>query len=180
MARSVLQDTYEKDVVPKLIEKLGYSNPMEIPRLVKIVVNSGVSTSADRTVLPEVVETLAAITGQRPVTTKARMSISNFKLREGQAVGACVTLRRDLMYNFLYRLINVVLPRVRDFRGISPKGFDGVGNYNMGLADQSVFTEVDLDKSKHTIGMNISIVTTARTDKEAKEMLALFGMPFAK
>jgi large subunit ribosomal protein L5 len=180
MARSVLQDNYEKDVVPKLIEKLGYSNPMEIPRLVKIVVNSGVSTSADRTVLPEVVETLAAITGQRPVTTKARMSISNFKLREGQAVGACVTLRRDLMYNFLYRLINVVLPRVRDFRGISPKGFDGVGNYNMGLADQSVFTEVDLDKSKHTIGMNISIVTTARTDKEAKEMLALFGMPFAK
>jgi large subunit ribosomal protein L5 len=180
MARSVLHDYYEKDIVPKLVEKLGYTNPMEIPRLEKIVVNSGVSTASDKTMLPEVVETLAKITGQRPVTTKARKSISNFKLREGMPVGACVTLRKELMYNFLYRLINIVLPRVRDFRGISPKGFDGAGNYNMGLADQSVFTEIDLDKAKHTVGMNISIVTTARTDKEANELLSLFGMPFAK
>ncbi len=178
MAKSVLQDTYNNDVFPKLKEKRQYQNGMQVPRLVKIVVNTGVSTARERDFLPEAVETLATITGQRPVVTKARKSISNFKLRDGMSVGACVTLRKDLMYNFLYRLIHVVLPRVRDFRGISPKGFDGAGNYNMGLTDQSVFTEINLDKVKNTIGMNISIVTTASSDDEARDLLSMLGMPF--
>ena len=177
--KSVLYETYKKEIVPALKEKRGYTNPMQIPKLVKIVVNTGVKTDKDREVMTAAVETLGAITGQKPVITKSRMNISNFKLRKGMAVGACVTLRRDVMYNFLYKLINIVLPRVRDFRGISPKSFDGVGNYNFGLSEQSVFTEIDLDKIKHTIGMNITIVTTARTDEEAKDLLSLMGMPFA-
>ena len=177
--KSVLYETYKKEIVPALKEKRGYTNPMQIPKLVKIVVNTGVKTDKDREVMTAAVETLGAITGQKPVITKSRMNISNFKLRKGMAVGACVTLRRDVMYNFLYKLINIVLPRVRDFRGISPKSFDGVGNYNFGLSDQSVFTEIDLDKIKHTIGMNITIVTTARTDDEARDLLSMMGMPFA-
>ena len=177
--KSVLYETYKKEIVPALKEKRGYTNPMQIPKLVKIVVNTGVKTDKDREVMTAAVETLGAITGQKPVITKSRMNISNFKLRKGMAVGACVTLRRDVMYNFLYKLINIVLPRVRDFRGISPKSFDGVGNYNFGLSEQSVFTEIDLDKIKHTIGMNITIVTTARTDDEARELLSMMGMPFA-
>ena len=150
-----------------------------MPRLQKVVINAGISTSRDREAITEAVNSLGAITGQRPVVTKARKSISNFKLREGMAVGVCVTLRRGAMYNFLYRLINVSLPRVRDFRGLAAKAFDGAGNYNMGLADQSVFTEIDLDKVKHNVGMNITIVTTAQTDDDARELLALLGMPFA-
>ncbi|MBQ9366186.1 MAG: 50S ribosomal protein L5 [Victivallales bacterium] len=177
--KSVLYETYKKEIVPALKEKRGYTNPMQIPKLVKIVVNTGVKTDKDREVMTAAVETLGAITGQKPVITKSRMNISNFKLRKGMAVGACVTLRRDVMYNFLYKLINIVLPRVRDFRGISPKSFDGVGNYNFGLSEQSVFTEIDLDKIKHTIGMNITIVTTARTDDEARDLLSMMGMPFA-
>ena len=177
--KSVLYETYQKEIVPALKEKRGYTNPMQIPKLVKIVVNTGVKTDKDREVMTAAVETLGAITGQKPVITKSRMNISNFKLRKGMAVGACVTLRRDVMYNFLYKLINIVLPRVRDFRGISPKSFDGVGNYNFGLSEQSVFTEIDLDKIKHTIGMNITIVTTARTDDEARDLLSMMGMPFA-
>ena len=177
--KSVLYETYMKEIKPALKEKRGYTNPMQIPKLVKIVVNTGVKTDKDREVMTAAVETLGAITGQKPVITKSRMNISNFKLRKGMAVGACVTLRRDVMYNFLYKLINIVLPRVRDFRGISPKSFDGVGNYNFGLSEQSVFTEIDLDKIKHTIGMNITIVTTARTDDEARDLLSMMGMPFA-
>ncbi len=177
--KSVLYETYKNEIVPALKEKRGYTNPMQIPKLVKIVVNTGVKTDKDREVMTAAVETLGAITGQKPVITKSRMNISNFKLRKGMAVGACVTLRRDVMYNFLYKLINIVLPRVRDFRGISPKSFDGVGNYNFGLSEQSVFTEIDLDKIKHTIGMNITIVTTARTDDEARDLLTMMGMPFA-
>ena len=177
--KSVLYETYKKEIVPALKEKRGYTNPMQIPKLVKIVLNTGVKTDKDREVMTAAVETLGAITGQKPVITKSRMNISNFKLRKGMAVGACVTLRRDVMYYFLYKLINIVLPRVRDFRGISPKSFDGVGNYNFGLSDQSVFTEIDLDKIKHTIGMNITIVTTARTDDEARDLLTMMGMPFA-
>ena len=177
--KSVLYETYKKEIVPALKEKRGYTNPMQIPKLVKIVINTGVKTDKDREVMTAAVETLGAITGQKPVITKSRMNISNFKLRKGMAVGACVTLRRDVMYNFLYKLINIVLPRVRDFRGISPKSFDGVGNYNFGLSEQSVFTEIDLDKIKHTIGMNITIVTTARTDDEARDLLSMMGMPFA-
>ena len=176
---SVLYETYKNEIVPALKQKRGYTNPMQIPKLVKIVINTGVKTDKDREVMTAAVDTLAAISGQKPVITKSRLNISNFKLRKGMAVGACVTLRRGAMYNFLYRLINIVLPRVRDFRGISPKSFDGVGNYNFGLSEQSVFTEIDLDKIKHSIGMNITIVTTARTDDEARDLLTLMGMPFA-
>ena len=176
---SVLYETYKNEIVPALKQKRGYTNPMQIPKLVKIVINTGVKTDKDREVMTAAVDTLAAISGQKPIITKSRMNISNFKLRKGMAVGACVTLRRGAMYNFLYRLINIVLPRVRDFRGISPKSFDGVGNYNFGLSEQSVFTEIDLDKIKHSIGMNITIVTTARTDDEARDLLTLMGMPFA-
>lgn len=179
MATSVLYEQYRKEVAPRMMRERGYTNPMQVPRLSKIVLNSGVSTSRDREVLQEVVRTLAAISGQKPVITKSRKSISNFKLRQGMSVGACVTLRGQTMWNFLHRLINVVLPRVRDFRGISPKGFDGAGNYNMGLAEQSVFMEVELDKVKHNIGMNISIATTAKTDEEARLLLSLLGMPFS-
>ena len=178
MAASYLQEYYQTQVMPKLSEERGYKNTLEIPRLSKIVVNTGVSARNEREVLDEAVETLAIITGQRPVITTARVNISNFKLRKGMPVGACVTLRKQMMYNFLHRLINVVLPRVRDFRGISGNAFDGARNYSMGLQDQSTFTEIDLDKVKHTIGMNISIVTTANTDEEGKALLRLLGMPF--
>ena len=180
MATSALRDFYIADVVPQLMKSRGYTNRLQVPRLKKIVLNTGVGTSREREVLPEAVKTLATITGQRPVVTKARKSISNFKLRQDMQVGACVTLRGERMYSFLYRLINVALPRVRDFRGVPGKAFDGAGNYTLGLNDQGVFTEVDLDKVKHAIGMDISIVTTARTDAEAKELLALLGMPFSK
>jgi len=176
---SVLYETYKNTIVPQLKEKRGYKNPNEVPRLLKIVLNTGVKTDKDREVMNAAVETLGAITGQKAVITKSRLNISNFKLRKGMNVGACVTLRRGVMYNFLYKLINIVLPRVRDFRGISPKSFDGAGNYNFGLSEQSVFTEIDLDKIKHTIGMNITIVTSAKTDEEARELLSLMGMPFA-
>ena len=179
MIKSVMYERYKDEVVPQLMEKRGYKNLLQVSRLEKIVVNTGVSTDRDKEVLSEAQATLAAITGQKPVVTKARKSISNFKLREGMSVGACVTLRKGMMYNFLYRLVNVALPRVRDFRGIPSKAFDGAGNYSFGLTDQSVFTEIDLDKVKHTIGMNITIVTTAPSDDEARELLALLGMPFA-
>ncbi|MBP5639791.1 MAG: 50S ribosomal protein L5 [Victivallales bacterium] len=179
MITSALSDFYKNTVVPQLVEKRGYKNPLEIPKLVKIVVNTGVGTDKDREVMQSATETLALITGQKPVITKSRLNVSNFKLRKGMAIGACVTLRRGTMYNFLYRLVNIVLPRVRDFRGISPKSFDGVGNYNFGLPESTVFTEIDPDKMKHIIGMNITIVTTARTDDEARDLLTLLGMPFA-
>ncbi len=179
MITSTLYEQYTKSVVPQLKEKRGYQNPMQIPRISKIVVNTGVGTDKDREVMQAAVDTIASITGQKPVITKSRLNISNFKLRKGMAVGASVTLRRGVMYNFLNRLINIVLPRVRDFRGVPPKAFDGAGNYNFGITDQSVFTEIDLDKIKHTIGMNITIVTTAKTDDEARDLLALMGMPFA-
>jgi len=179
MSDSTLSEHYTTTVVPELIKRRGYKNPMEVPRLLKVVINTGISTAREREALEEALTVLGVICGQRPVATKARMSISNFKLREGTSVGARVTLRRAMMYSFLYRLMNTVLPRVRDFRGVSARAFDGAGNYNFGLDDQSVFTEIDLDKVKHTIGMNITIVTTANTDDEAKELLTLLGMPFA-
>jgi len=179
MAKSVLAKHYEGEVVSRLIKDRGYANRYQVPRLVKVVVNSGVGTAQEREVLQEAQDTLATITGQRPIVTRAKKSISNFKLREGMPVGVCVTLRGARMYNFLYRLVNVVLPRVRDFRGVPGKAFDGAGNYSMGLSEQSVFTEIDLDKAKHTIGMNICIVTTAGTDEEARALLTLLGMPFS-
>lgn len=180
MARSsVLQQTYRDEIVPELMKKRGYKNLLQVPRVEKVVLNSGVSTARDREALKEAGDTLAVISGQHAVVTKARLSVSNFKLREGMEVGTRVTLRGALMYNFLYRLINVALPRVRDFRGVPAKGFDGAGNYNMGLQDQTMWPEIDLDKSKHTVGMNIAVVTTAQTDEEARELLTLLGMPFA-
>ena len=150
-----------------------------MPKLVKVVLNSGVGSDKDRETMQEVVDTLGKITGQKPIIPKSTKNISNFKLRAGMSVGVAVTLRREKMYNFLYRLMNIVLPRVRDFRGIPAKAFDGAGNYTFGLADQSVFTEIDMDKAKHNIGMNITIVTTARTDAEGRDLLAMLGMPFA-
>jgi large subunit ribosomal protein L5 len=177
--KSALYDRYREEIVPQLMAKRGYKSLLEVPRVVKVVLNSGIGTNHDREVLQAAVESLTAICGQKPVITKARKSISNFKLREGMAVGTSVTLRRNMMYNFLYRLLNVALPRVRDFRGVPAKAFDGAGNYTFGLTDQSVFTEIDLDQIKHTIGMNITIVTTAKTDEEARDLLAMLGMPFA-
>jgi len=179
MITNSLYEHYQKDVIPQLKEKRGYTNPMQIPKLVKVVLNTGVGSDKDRENLTAAAETLGLITGQKPVITKSTKNISNFKLRAGMSVGASVTLRREKMYNFLYRLINIVLPRVRDFRGIPAKAFDGAGNYTFGLSDQSVFTEIDMDKAKYTVGMNITIVTTARTDDEARDLLSLLGLPFA-
>lgn len=179
MATATYKDKYFSEILPQLRKDRGYTNDLQVPRIKKIVLNTGVGTAKDKDALDEAVQTLGVITGQRPVVTKARKSISNFKLREGMPVGASVTLRGETMYNFLNRLINIVLPRVRDFRGVSPKSFDGFGNYTMGLTDQSVFTEVNLDKMKNTIGMNITIVTSAQTDEEGRDLLRLFGMPFS-
>lgn len=178
MSKCILKEHYKSVVVPELQKKFGYTNIMQVPRIVKVVISSGIGTSRDRDFLTEAVRTLDQITGQKCVITKARKSISNFKLREEMPVGCRVTLRRQNMYDFLYRLINIALPRVRDFRGVSAKAFDGSGNYSMGLTEQSIFTEIDLDKSKHTIGMNIAVVTTANSDEEARELLRLVGMPF--
>ena len=177
---SSVKDVYKKEAVAGLQNKFEYKNVNMIPKLEKVILNCGVGNKVEREVLSEAVKLLTTITGQKAVETKAKKSIANFKLREGQSIGAKVTLRGDQMFEFLTRLINNALPRVRDFRGINAKGFDGSGNYTMGLNDQSIFTEIDLDKIKHTIGMNVTIVTTARSDEEGRELLTLIGMPFAK
>jgi large subunit ribosomal protein L5 len=177
MAR--LQDQYKAEILPKMKEKFGYRNVMQVPRLSKIVVNMGLGDAIENV---KVIETAAAeigiITGQKPVVTKARKSIANFKLREGVPIGVMVTLRRDRMYHFLDKLIAIALPRVRDFKGISPRGFDGRGNYTLGIKEQIMFPEVNYDKIDKIRGMNITIVTTARTDEEGLELLRLMGMPF--
>jgi large subunit ribosomal protein L5 len=177
MAR--LQDQYKAEIVPKLKEKFGYRNVMQVPRLSKVVVNMGLGDAIENV---KVIETAAAeisiIAGQKPVVTKARKSIANFKLREGVPIGVMVTLRRDQMYHFLDKLIAIALPRVRDFKGVSPKGFDGRGNYTLGIKEQIMFPEVNYDKIDKIRGMNITIVTTARTDEEGLELLRLMGMPF--
>jgi len=177
MAR--LQDQYKVEIVPKLKEKFGYRNVMQVPKLSKVVVNMGLGDAIENV---KVIETAAAeiaiITGQKPVVTKARKSIANFKLREGVPIGVMVTLRRDRMYHFLDKLIAIALPRVRDFKGVSPKGFDGRGNYTLGIKEQIMFPEVNYDKIEKIRGMNITIVTTARTDEEGLELLRLMGMPF--
>lgn len=175
-----LYEDYKNTIAPKLMEKRGYTNVNQVPKITKISINTGISRDKDREVFKEATDVLAAITGQKPVITKARKSISNFKLREGDPVGAKVTLHGKMMYDFLFRLINVTLPRVRDFRGISSKSFDGSGNYTFGVTDQAIFTEVNVDRVKTTIGMDITIVTTAQTDDEARDLLDLIGMPFAK
>tara|TARA_A100001015_G_scaffold282929_1_gene347732 strand:- start:1413 stop:1958 length:546 start_codon:yes stop_codon:yes gene_type:complete len=174
-----LKKTYKESVIPKLMESRGYKNRMQVPGLKKIVLNLCVSVSDDRDTLTSLADDLGKITGQRAVITKAKKSVSNFKLREGMPIGARVTLRNDRMYEFMDRLVNVALPRIRDFRGIPGQSFDGRGNYSMGLQEQTVFPEIDPDKVKSTHGMDITFVTSAGEDEEARELLKLMGMPFA-
>ena len=177
MAR--LKDYYIKEVVPALIKDIGYKNRMQVPKLEKIVVNMGVGEAIQNIkVLDKAVEELALITGQKPVIAKAKRSIATFKLRQGMSVGCHVTLREEKMYEFFDRLVNVAIPRIRDFRGISPASFDGRGNFAMGLQEQLIFPEIDYDKIEKLRGMNIVIVTTARTDEEARKLLKYMGVPF--
>jgi len=174
-----LLELYRKEVAPVLAEEFGKANRLAVPRLQKVVVSMGMGQSArEEGLLETAAEELSLITGQRPVVTRARKSISNFKLRAGMNVGLKVTLRGQRMYEFLDRLISLAIPRVKDFRGLSPSGFDGRGNYNLGLSEQTVFPEIDPDKVRFTQGMNIAIITTAKTDEEARRLLASLGMPF--
>jgi large subunit ribosomal protein L5 len=175
-----LYEKYIKEVVPALKEKRKYGNVHEIPRMEKIVVNMGVSASLEKNALDDAAKDLALITGRKPATSKSRHSIANFKLRLGQPIGCHVTLRRDAMYEFFDRLVATALPRIRDFRGLSPRSFDGRGNYSLGVNDQTIFPEIDLDKIKRQQGMDITIVTSARNNDEALELLKLMGMPFAE
>ena len=176
-----LNETYRSEVVPALIKQFGYSSTMAVPRVTKVVVNMGVGDAiADGKVMDGAVDELAGITGQKPAITRARKSIANFKLRQGMAIGCCVTLRGKRMYEFLERLTNIALPRVRDFRGTSPRGFDGRGNYTLGVRDQLIFPEVNYAKVQKVKGMNVCIVTTAKTDEESRALLAALGMPFRK
>ena len=180
MARARLREQYETTVRPALMQEFGYRNPMQVPRLEKIVVNVGVGEAVQDSKKAEAAAAdLTAITGQHPVITKAKRSIATFKLRQGMPIGCKVTLRRERMYEFLDRLITVALPRVRDFRGISGRSFDGRGNFALGLKEQLVFPEIDYDRVDATRGMDVVIVTTARTDAEAKALLKAFDMPFA-
>ncbi|MDP3058296.1 MAG: 50S ribosomal protein L5 [bacterium] len=177
MAR--LKDKYLKEVLPALQAKFGYENVMQIPSVEKIVLNMGVGKAIGNSkILDAAAKELATISGQKPVITRAKQSISNFKLREGMAIGAKVTLRGERMYQFLDKFMNINLPRVRDFRGVSPKSFDGRGNYTLGVKEQLIFPEIDYDKVDQVQGMDVTIVTTARTDEEAKQLLTLLGMPF--
>ena len=176
---SMLKDKYQKDVVKALKATGKYPSPMDIPRLAKVVVNMSVNAQVDRDTLKLVAEDLEKITGQRPSIRKATKSISNFKLREGMPIGAMVTLRGPRMYDFVERLIYATLPRIRDFRGVPPKAFDGHGNYTLGLKEQTLFPEIESDKVKRVQGMDITIVTTAKNNADAKELLQLLGIPFA-
>ena len=179
MAR--MRDYYVKDVAPALMKKFSYKSVMQIPKLEKIVVNVGCGEARDNPkMIDAIISDLSKITGQKAVPCKAKKSVANFKLREGMTIGAKVTLRGEIMYEFLDRLFNIALPRVRDFRGINPNGFDGRGNYNMGLREQLLFPEIDYDKIDKVRGMDICFVTTANTDEEARELLALMGAPFSK
>lgn len=179
---SRLQETYGKEIVPKLMKQFSYGNQMQVPRLKKIVLNAGLGKQAiaDPKAIEVAAKDIGSITGQRPVVTKAKKAISNFKLRKGLPVGCVVTLRADRMYEFMDRLCNIALPRVRDFKGVSPKGFDGLGSYTMGLKDQVIFPEIDIDKVQQTFGMNITFVTTAKSPEETKGLLDFLGMPFRK
>ena len=178
---ATLKETYKNDIAPALMKKFGYKSVMQIPKLDKVVINVGCGEARDNAkVIDSIINDLSAITGQRPVVCKARKSVANFKLREGMNIGAKVTLRGDRMYEFVDRLFNVALPRVRDFRGINANSFDGRGNYNMGLKEQLIFPEIDYDKIDKVRGMDLCFVTTANTDEEARELLTLMGAPFAK
>jgi large subunit ribosomal protein L5 len=175
-----LLSKYKSRVIPALREKHGYTNAHQIPKITKVVVNTSVGAGSDSKEALEIAKSeIATITGQRPIATVSKKSIANFKLRQGQAIGAKVTLRGRTMYEFLERLICMSLPRIRDFRGVSTKAFDGNGNYTLGVTDQSIFPEIELDKIKRNIGFDITIVTTARTNAEAKSLLSELGMPFA-
>ncbi|MHB0884639.1 MAG: 50S ribosomal protein L5 [Bacillota bacterium] len=174
-----LKDRYRKEIAPALKERFGYGNVMQVPRLEKVVVNMGVGDAVQNAkAMDTAVSEMAAITGQKPVVTKAKKSIANFKIRKGMSIGCAVTLRGEKMYDFVDRLVNTALPRVRDFRGVSSKGFDGRGNYTLGIKEQLIFPEVDYDKVEKVRGMDITIVTTANTDEEAKGLLGAMGMPF--
>ena len=176
-----LREKYQKEIVPALMSKFNYKSVMEVPKIEKIVVNMGVGDAVQNPkVLDDAVEELTQITGQKPVVTRAKKSIAGFRLREGMPIGAKVTLRGERMYDFFDKLISVALPRVRDFRGISNKAFDGRGNYTLGIREQLIFPEIDYDKVNKVRGMDVVIVTTAKTDEEAKELLTEFGMPFQK
>lgn len=180
MANALLKQ-YNEEVVPALVKKFGYTSSMQVPKIEKIVLNMGVGDAVSNAKnLDEAVEQLGLIAGQKPLVTKAKKSIANFRLREGMSIGAKVTLRGDKMYDFLYKLINVSLPRVRDFRGVSSRSFDGRGNYTLGIKEQLIFPEIDFDQVSRTRGLDVVIVTTANTDEEAHELLSQFGMPFAK
>ena len=176
---SQLKEFYSKEVIPKLMETFKYKNIMEVPRLDKVVLNMGLGEAIQNIkILDSASAELQIIAGQHPVITKAKKSIAAFKLREGMPIGCMVTLRRARMYDFFYKLVNIALPRVRDFRGISGKAFDGRGNYSLGIKEQIIFPEIDYDKIDRVKGLNISVVTSAKTDKEGKELLRLLGMPF--
>jgi large subunit ribosomal protein L5 len=179
MAR--LKEIYEKEVVPKMMKQFGYKNPMQVPTLHKIVVNMGLGEALQN---PKIVESsvseLATITGQHPVVTKSRKSIANFKLREGMSIGCMVTLRKSRMYEFFDRLVNVAIPRVRDFKGIPKRAFDGKGSFTLGVREQIIFPEINYDKIEKIKGMNITVVTTAKTDEEGRALLTHMGMPFRK
>ena len=176
-----LKETYQNEIVPALMENLNLENIMQVPRIKKVVVNIGLGEALDNPkALEAAVQDLTTIAGQKPVINNARKSIANFKLREGRAIGTMVTLRGEKMWAFLDRLMNVALPRVRDFRGVSPNAFDGRGNYTLGIREQLIFPEIEYDKIDKVRGMEITIVTTATTDEQARQMLALIGMPFRK
>ncbi len=176
-----LKQRYQKEVGPGIAKEFGIKNPMAIPRLQKIVINMGMGEAiANAKILDTAADELKSITGQKPVITKAKKSIASFKLRQGMPIGVMVTLRGDRMYEFMDRLVSVALPRVRDFRGVSPKAFDGRGNYTIGVREQLIFPEIDFNKVDRTRGLNVSIVTTARTDEEGRALLKEFGMPFTK
>ena len=180
MAKPRLKERYEKDIVPAIMKEFGYKNINQVPRLEKVVVNMGVGEAAtDKKLINGAINDLTVITGQRPMTTRAKKSIAGFKLREGMPIGAKSTLRGDRMWEFIDRLLATALPRVRDFRGLSQKSFDGRGNYSLGLTEQLVFTEVDYDKVDHTRGMDITIVTTSNENEPAFKLLQMLGFPFA-
>lgn len=178
---SRLKDLYNAEIVDAMTKKFGYKNVMEVPKLDKIVINMGVGEAKDNAkVLESAVKDMETITGQKAVLTRAKNSVANFKIREGMAIGCKTTLRGEKMYEFLDRLVNLALPRVRDFRGVNPNSFDGRGNYALGIKEQIIFPEIEYDKIDKTRGMDIIFVTTAKTDEEARELLRLFNMPFAK
>lgn len=181
MATPRLKDKYLKEIVPSLKEKFSYKSVMEVPKIEKICINKGMGVAVtDKKLIDVAIEEVTSITGQRAVATKSKKAISNFKLREGMPIGVRVTLRGDRMFEFLDRLISVALPRVRDFRGVSARGFDGRGNYTLGVREQIIFPEISIDKVNRISGMDITFVTTAKTDEESYELLKQFGMPFAK